>query len=201
MVWSRRGRPGQDAAGVHRLSARQREEGDRSRCRRRLDLQSRLLGVPFGGGRAPDRRVVSRHAAGDAGRDRGQRRFRLQPDRQHRPARQDRQAQGLCRDRRHPLADAAGRADHCRGRPAGVQAHGLVRSLGAQGHAAPDHRQAQQGAWCRAWRPRYGQALRRTRLHGGAAGGARIGLLRRLRAKEVALWTKVLGGLEPSAKP
>ena len=128
----------------------QREESDRSRRRRRLDLQSRLLGVPFGRRRAPDGRLLSRHAAGDHGSGRRHRRLRLQPDRQHRPAHQDRQAQGLRRDRRQALADAAGRADHQGSRPAAVQPHGLVRPVGAEGHAAADRRQAQQGARRRA---------------------------------------------------
>ena len=117
-----------------------------ARRRRRLDLQSRLLGVPFGRRRAPDGRFVSRHAAGHHGSGCRQCRLRLQPDRQHRAAYQDRQAQGLCGDQRQALADAAGRADHRRSRHAAVQPHGLVRPVGAEGHAAPDRRQAQQGA-------------------------------------------------------
>ena len=44
---ARKAVPAEHAQGVHRLSERQREEGDRGRRRRRLDLQSRLLGVPF----------------------------------------------------------------------------------------------------------------------------------------------------------
>ena len=39
------GRPGEHAAGVHRLPAHQREEGDRSRCRCRFDLQPCVFGV------------------------------------------------------------------------------------------------------------------------------------------------------------
>ena len=62
----------------------QREESHRSGRRRRLDLQSRLFGVPFGRRRAPDGRLLSRHAAGDHGSGRRHRRLRLQPDRQHR---------------------------------------------------------------------------------------------------------------------
>ena len=97
------------------------------------------------GGQVPVHPVSQRRAglAGPAGRQH-------RPDDGHggdlgRPCAQ-RAAQGLCDDRRQALAGHAGRADHRRGRSAGIPVLLLARALGAQGHAQARHRQAQRGA-------------------------------------------------------
>ena len=63
-------------------------------------------------------------------------------------------------DKRSPMLPDVPTTDGSR--PAAIQSHGLVRPVGAQGHAEAGRRQAQQGAWRRAQRSQRGQALRRS---------------------------------------
>ena len=117
------------------------------------------------------------------------------------PARQDRHAQGLCGDRRQALADAAGRADHRRGRHAGFQP-------------------ARSGSACRRRKARRGRSSTNSTRRSSIALDDPVTVKRfaelgydvvppekrsaayfdKFYKDEVALWAKVLGGLGMGGK-
>ena len=137
--------------------------------------------------------TVSQRRPVDAGPRRRQHRHHARHARSLDAAGPLRQHQGLRGDRQEPHRGRARDPDHRRSGPAGLLFLVLARALGAQGHAADDHRQAQRRRRRRRSPIRRVQAeARRPRAGHFPARAAHAPGARRFHKAEIEKWWPVI---------
>ena len=176
LLVSRKDIPANDLQGTGRLAEEQiRPRAARQRRRHR---SGGGLFAPATDSRENPGRAVSRAGAGDAGFVGRAHRSAVRPAVRRDAADSQRHDQGL---RRHPIEPRRGRARYSDGRRGGIAGpahHAVAFAVGAEGHAAGGHRQAQCRGHGRARRCRRAQPSRPSAKKSCRASGRRRKRLR-----------------------